>query len=189
MIQLPLFTAARPGEVVIMRPIDLDTSGATWLYRPITHKTAYREMPRTVYIGPRAKEVIQPFLQDRAVVDFLFSPQEADTERRAALHAARTTPLYCGNVPGSNRKEKPAHKPGKHYTTNTYRRAIERACNAAGIPLWTPGQLRHNAATIVRREFGLEAAQLLLGHAKADTTQLYAEVNELKAIEIAAKIG
>ena len=60
---------------------------------------------------------------------------------------------------------------------------------SAGIPLWTPGQLRHNAATIVRREFGLEAAQLLLGHAKADVTQLYAEVNELKAIEIAEKIG
>lgn len=189
MIQVQLFTAARPGEIVIMRPIDIDTSGSTWLYRPITHKTAYREMPRTVYIGPRAKEIIIPFLRDRALVDFLFSPVEADRERRAALHTDRITPLSCGNVPGSNRKDAPATKPGQHYTTNTYRRAIERACAVAQIPLWTPGQLRHNAATVVRREFGLEAAQLLLGHAKADVTQLYAEVNELKAIEIAAKIG
>lgn len=58
-----------------------------------------------------------------------------------------------------------------------------------GNPCRGPHQLRHNAATNVRREFGLEAAQLLLGHAKADVTQLYAEVNELKAIEVAQKIG
>jgi len=189
MIQMQLFTAARPGEIVIMRPVDLDTTGITWLYRPITHKTAYRELPRTVYIGPRAKEILLPFLQDRAIVDFIFSPREADTERRAVLHAARTTPLSCGNVPGSNRNDKAIHKPGLHYTTNTYRRAVERACKDANVPLWTPGQLRHNAATLVRREFGLEAAQLLLGHARADVTQLYAEVNELKAISIVERIG
>lgn len=189
MIQLQILTGARPGELVIMRPVDIDTSGKTWFYRPITHKTAYRDRPRTVYMGPKAQGIVRPFLVDRALVDFLFSPQDAEAERRAKMHVARKTPMSCGNVPGSNRTEEPELKPGARYTVNSYRRAIERACISAGVPVWSPGQLRHNAATNVRKEFGLEAAQLLLGHAKADVTQLYAEVNELKAIEVAAKIG
>jgi hypothetical protein len=41
----------------------------------------------------------------------------------------------------------------------------------------------------VRKEHGLEAAQVLLGHSKADVTQLYAEKNEALAVGIAAKIG
>jgi len=34
MVQLQLLTGMRPGEVVVMRPIDLDTTGRVWLYRP-----------------------------------------------------------------------------------------------------------------------------------------------------------
>jgi len=54
---------------------------------------------------------------------------------------------------------------------------------------WHPNQLRHTFATRVRKEHGLEAAQVLLGHAKADVTQIYAERNELLAVDVAAKIG
>ncbi len=49
--------------------------------------------------------------------------------------------------------------------------------------------MRHNAGTEFRRRFGVEAAQLLLGHARADVTQVYAEVNHAKALEVAAKVG
>ena len=35
----------------------------------------------------------------------------------------------------------------------------------------------------------LEAAQVLLGHSKADVTQVYAEKNEALAVAIASKIG
>ncbi len=54
---------------------------------------------------------------------------------------------------------------------------------------WTPNQLRHTFATEVRKEHGLEAAQVLLGHSKADVTQIYAEKNEALAVAIAAKRG
>lgn len=54
---------------------------------------------------------------------------------------------------------------------------------------WNPNQLRHAFATRVRKEFGLEAAQVLLGHARADVTQVYAERNLDLAAAIAAKIG
>ncbi len=55
---------------------------------------------------------------------------------------------------------------------------------------WHPHQLRHNAATNLRREFGLEAAQLALGHASAQITDaVYAERDEARVIEIMRKIG
>jgi integrase len=54
---------------------------------------------------------------------------------------------------------------------------------------WHPNQLRHSFATRVRNVHGLEAAQVLLGHSRADVTQVYAQRNETLASEIAAKIG
>ena len=54
---------------------------------------------------------------------------------------------------------------------------------------WHPNQLRHSFATKVRRDHGLEAAQVALGHAKADVTQLYAERNLDLAVDVALKIG
>lgn len=54
---------------------------------------------------------------------------------------------------------------------------------------WHPHQLRHAYATKVRKEFDLEAAQVMLGHSRADVTQIYAEKNEALAVTIAAKIG
>ena len=46
----------------------------------------------------------------------------------------RTTYLSCGNIPGSNRKEKPERSAGERYTTDSYRRAIQRACDHAFPP-------------------------------------------------------
>jgi integrase len=54
---------------------------------------------------------------------------------------------------------------------------------------WSPNQLRHTFATKVRKQHGLEAAQVLLGHTRADVTQVYAEKNEALAVTVAAKIG
>ena len=68
-------------------------------------------------------------------------------------------------------------------------RAIHRACDKAGIDRWGPNRLRHAAATEVRKEFGLEGAQIILGHASADVSQVYAERDIAKGLEIARKIG
>ena len=54
---------------------------------------------------------------------------------------------------------------------------------------WHPNRLRHGYATKVRKQHGLEAAQVLLGHSRADVTQVYAERNEELAATVAAKIG
>jgi len=121
LVQLQLLTAARSGELVIMRPADVDRSGKIWTYTPTDHKNAFREQGRTIYIGPRAQRVLGPFLL-RDAGAYSFSPAEAEAERLAALHAVRTTPLSRGNRPGTNRRPRPRKRPGAAYTPDTYAR-------------------------------------------------------------------
>jgi integrase len=54
---------------------------------------------------------------------------------------------------------------------------------------WHPHQLRHNAATVLRKEYGIEVAKIILGHATLSATQVYAERDLEKAREIVSKIG
>ncbi|MCK6486584.1 MAG: site-specific integrase [Phycisphaerae bacterium] len=187
-IQLQLFTGARAGEITIMRPVDIDMSGRIWVYTPARHKTAHHGHERKVYIGPRGQEVLRTFLQ-RRLDAFCFSPVEAEAERRAALHARRKTPLSCGNRPGTNRREAPQRKPGEFYKVKAYRNAINQACKKSGVPSWHPHQLRHNAATFLRKEFGLETARIILGHRSAAITTIYAEADQQKAIEAMLRVG
>jgi integrase len=79
--------------------------------------------------------------------------------------------------------------PGSCYTVATYRRAVARACEIAGVPRWHPHQLRHNAATSLRKQQGIELARIILGHSSAFTTEIYAEQDRAAAVEVIAKIG
>jgi integrase len=70
-------------------------------------------------------------------------------------------------------------------TVSGYRKAIRVACQAVGVSVWKPNQLRHTALTEIRREHGLEAAQVIAGHSSADTTEIYAERDSALAKRIA----
>jgi len=54
---------------------------------------------------------------------------------------------------------------------------------------WHPHQLRHNAATGLRKEFGIETARIILGHRSAAITEVYAEKDEQVAIEAIMRVG
>jgi integrase len=141
LVDLQLLTGARPGELLGLRARDVDTSGpgGVWVYRPASHKNAHRGRDRAIYLGPRAQEVLAPFMANRPLDAFLFSPAEAERERLAALHARRATPRSCGNRPGTNRRTSPERSPGDRYTPESYRRAVARACDRAFPP---PARLR-----------------------------------------------
>ena len=51
------------------------------------------------------------------------------------------------------------------------------------------GGISHNAATEFRKRFGVEVAAAILGHAKVETTQIYAEVNHERASDVIRQIG
>ena len=205
MVTFQRLTGARPGEVCIIRPCDVDRGGDVWAYVPASHKTEHHDRGRVILIGPKAQAVLRPYLL-RPAQTYCFSPSEAVEQDRRARHAARKTPLSCGNIPGSNRVRYPKWRPGERYDVISYRRAITRAivranavrrekAKTAGeqnwerLPSWSPNQLRHAAATEVRRRFGLEASQVVLGHARADVTQVYAERDLSLARRVVAEVG
>jgi len=205
MVQLQIFTGMRPGEVVIMRPIDIDRSNTpVWIYRPPSHKTEHLGRERRIFIGPKAQDMLRPFL-DRGPTVFCFSPVEAVREHRMHRAANRITPMSCGNRSGTNRKAKPKKQPRECYDRNSYRQAIIYACKKCFPPpagcsgddlvVWHrkhrfyPHQLRHNAATYLTKTFGIEAAQIVLGHSTLSVTQVYAERDFAKAAEIMRQVG
>jgi len=226
LVDLQLYTGARPGELLGMRLCDIEMDGRNgiWIFRPDQHKNAYREKERLIYLGPRAQKVLKPFLASPKTDALLFSPAAAEANRRAALTAQRKTAHGQGNSVGTNRKAAPMRKPGQRYTTQSYNQAVRYACEKCFPPppalarlkgeaydawcrrlapekwaellAWRKAhrfhvhQLRHNAATNLRREFGLEAAQLALGHASAHITDaIYAERDGTKVVDIMRRIG
>jgi integrase len=235
MIQLQRLTGARPGEVCTMRTCGFDTTGKVWTYKPASHKTQHHGHQRTIYLGPKAQDVVSPFLKLDTQA-FIFSAAEAGAWHRQQRHKNRTTPMSCGNVPGDKQAKKPKRKAGDRFTVTSYRRAIVRATEDAFPPpadlarrqvpsrranrttsmrwetdaewlarltdeqkkkladwrqthQWHPNQLRHTAGTELRKQYGLEAAQVILGHKTLTVTQVYAEKNVEAARKIMAEVG
>jgi integrase len=184
MVLFQWHTGCRPGEVCSIRADEIDKTGEVWLYKPTYHKLAYRGKPRTIAIGKAGQEVLVPFL-DRP--GYLFSPAHAVELWQAEKRAKRKTPVQPSQV--CRKKAAPKKQPGHRYETEQYNRAIARACKAAGLEPRHPNRLRHSFATRVRHAFGLEAAQVLLGHSSADITQTYAQRDLNLAIRVACQIG
>lgn len=182
LVEIQRLTGMRPGEAVIMRGCDLNAAGKVWTYRLAAHKTQHHGHERIVYVGPRAQAVLKPFLK-RDLGAYLFNPREAIAERAAAAPTHRRP----GQPQAARRTDRVV---GDHFTVASYRRAVDRGCKAAGIPTWNPNRLRHNAGTFLRREYGIDLAQTILGHRIGSAiTEVYAEANVAKAIQVVAQVG
>ena len=184
----------RPQDIRNLRLCDIDRTGDVWVYRPFTHKTEHKDKSRLVAIGYRAQAILTPCLFDKAETPeaFVFSPRDAVRDQKIAKRRQRKFFNKQGRVqPSQRNRAKPnaERKPGEQYTKDSLNRAVARACERAGIAHWTPNQLRHSAGTEIRNRFGLEAAQAVLGHAHAKTTEIYAEVDFEKAAKVAREIG
>jgi integrase len=174
----------------MMRTKDLDTSGNVWVYHPEHHKTEHHEQTREIYLGPRAQEVIRPWLRMN-LEEYLFQPAEAMAWSAAQKRGARKTPLFPSHLACKAKQKKGRRRRGyePYYTVNAYRRAIRRACLKANVPEWSPNRLRHNAATNLRKQHGIELARIVLGHRTAFTTEIYAEADKQSAMEVIGKVG
>ncbi|MBA4106832.1 MAG: recombinase XerD [Pirellula sp.] len=187
MIQLQVLTGMRSGEVTSMRGCDITQKGTSWEYRPQFHKTLYRGKERVIFLGPQAQELLSAFLKSDPTA-FIFSPKDALAERNATRREQRRSPMTPSQMKRTA-KQRPLKFPGERYTSQSYGRAIAYAVKKAKVAHWSPHQLRHTAATRIREKFGLEAAQVILGHSRADVTQIYAEANRKKAADIMGSVG
>ena len=203
MIQLQRLTGMRPGEVVLMRPCDIDQREEVWIYEPQRHKGTWRGQCKRIPLGPRAQKHIKPFL-DRDPAAYLFSPVEAELwrleHRQAHYKSNRKTPVYPSELrqlekAKLQRRGRISKRPKRNrYDTDSYRRAIHYGIRKAAkegvqIAHWHPSQLRHTRGTEIRRQYGLEGAQVVLGHSRADVTQIYAERDFQAALSIARQSG
>ena len=186
-----------------MCPCAIDRSDEVWIYRPSDHKNRWRGHQKEVPLGPKAQQVLLPFL-DRSTEAFCFSPREAMDWRRehrpVHFKSNRKTPIYPSELKRresdkqARRKRTPKRAKRERYDTDSYRRAInygQHKARKAGVELshWHPNQIRHTRGTEIRKKFGIEAAQVALGHARADVTQVYAERNLELARRIALELG
>jgi integrase len=179
--------------------MDIDRSGTEWKWTPPHHKNSWRDAARVIMVGPRARKLLERYLL-RDAAAYCFSPAESERQRSQQRRQARQSPMTP-----SQRARKPKkngrRRPRDHYDSASYRHAITRAVaalnadrkaskpEAAAVEDWSPNQLRHAAATEIRKKFGLEAAQVVLGHTSADITQVYAERNQALASEVIKQIG
>jgi integrase len=210
MVKLQRLTGMRPGEVIQLRPCDIDRSSDVWLYRPPSHKNQHKKSriakTRTVAFGPMAQRVLTPFLL-RDHQAFCFTPSESFQQHQDERRRKRTTPDNQGNRPGYNGSTRSKVKRTRNFaacfSTSSYRNAVRRAALRA-FPkpeeeeqkkwesriCWNPNQLRHSAATKARKVAGLETAQQVCGHTQKRTTEnTYAEIDLTRAVEFARKFG
>ncbi|MBO0698082.1 MAG: site-specific integrase, partial [Zavarzinella sp.] len=188
MVELQRLTGMRPGEVCRIRWADIDQSSVVWVYRPDRHKTSYRGRTREILIGPKGQDVLGRFERDDVQAS-IFSPREAVEALHQERAEKRVTKYYVSRQGRQARKAKPKRQPADRYSIESYGYAVARACRKAGVPVWYPYRLRHTYGTAIRKEFGLEAAQVLLGHSRADVTQVYAQANRDRVAGIVAQIG
>lgn len=164
MLTLQLLTGFRPGDIRGLKKGMVKEEDGKWVidFR-LAHKMGYKGKRKVVPIGPQAVQLLKEWLEKASDEQHLFRPEFA--------------PKSVG------RKRLP------HYTKGAYTRAVWYACHRAKVPVFGPNRIRHLAATEIRRQFGLEAAQAVLGHAHFSTTERYASpVSEL-ASKVAEKRG
>lgn len=193
MIRMQLLTGMRSGELCDLRVCDIRREGEVWTYTPRTHKTEHHGRDRTIYIGPQAQEVLKPFIARRDKLDeYVFLPSECHRERLEKRGFAKVMAYQLSRS---------TFKPGRRFLETTYYRQIQRTCDEAfdadGKKVkakdyshrWHPHRLRHNAATLYRERFGIEAAGDVMGHVNFDTTGIYAERSDKRIKEMVAVAG
>ncbi len=140
MVRVQRLTGMRPGEVCGLTTAELDmtdeSEGGIWFYRPSKHKTRHRGKTRSVAVGPRAQEILLPFLTDLSPADYVFSPAREVAKWHAERVAVRARPITASTF--ARRKKSPGWKPGARYGVVTYGATIYRACDRAFPP---PGEL------------------------------------------------
>ncbi len=221
MVELHMLTGMRSTEVCCIQPRYIEqVSESRWLYHVPTeaNKMEYKnddigKHDRTVPLVGRTVEILTPYLL-RADDAYCFDPAVGEKQNREHRRANRKTPLYPGHL-ARYLKQRKNRVYGARYDKDSYGRAISRAVTATNkarkaaagdaalaageypteatwTPIkWHPHQLRHTAATIVRKKMkdaGRDAARALLGQKQGNVIDTYAEIDRDLAFQAAEQI-
>lgn len=156
MIELQWLTGMRSNEVGRIRPCDIDMSDDVWSYTLAPYEGSTPDNTRSHK-----------------------TDEYHDEEKRIPLgpRAQEIVKKFL-TMKSEDYLFKPYSRRGhsSYVTPDLYWTSIRIACDRASVERWHPHQLRHSAATRIRAEHGIEAAQALLGHLSSETTEIYARV-------------
>jgi integrase len=172
-------TGSRPSEVLGLQvhevrrsgkhfvesgvEIDLDAMGV-WAVIMRKHKTESHGFDRVLFLGPKSQAVLTEYL---ATLDdatgYIFRP--ADSIRRSTRDN------------------------NDFYDFRKLNRAVKRACERAGVAVWTPYQLRHQVSKEIQAQYGRDAARVCLGHQVGGVTEIYAGSDLRLAAKVMREIG
>lgn len=146
--------------------------------------------------GMRPSEAIDMTPEDLSLERevWAYTPKSHKTEHTGAIRVVMLGPMaqkiIRPRLPETLTEHIFKQASGKPFTVQLLRRAIHRVCaQPPELPAWNPNQLRHAKATALRKQYGLEAAQAILGHTHASTTERYADKNMELAEKIAKETG
>jgi integrase len=168
LVRFQLAAGCRPGEAVVLRACDVDTTRTPWEYRPCVYKTEHHEGragERVVYLGPKARSVVADRLARCKPAGWVWPGARRGTHYRVSSYAH----TLAASIVRAN--------------------GDRAARGLPPLPHFAPNQLRHTQATLVRAGVDLDAAQQMLGHASPQMSLRYAENDARKARDAAERFG
>ena len=169
MIRFLRATGCRPGEARLLQVSDVDREN--WLFVPVKHKTSHKGKVRVVPIPSSVRPMLLKRLL-RPADAYVFAGDDGPYHKRALARAIDRAIVRINRARAKEREE--------------------QGLDVDELPPmdhWHPYRIRHTRATEVREQFGVEAAQILLGHSRVDMTQTYAKVTLEKAKEVGRLLG
>lgn len=176
-VDLLLFTGARPGELYSLTTGMIDRTVDPWRCPLRHHKTAHKGKPRILLFNESAQQILQRYIKADPHAPLL-------PGRRSTLGAAvRRACEVAFGMPDELRRPAATLRPDE--LADVRRRADEWRAEHC----WTPHALRHTVATKLVDEIGIEATQRLLGHSDAAMTYHYSKAAEKAAIDAVRRLG
>lgn len=172
-VELQWWSGARPSEVLQLTRGRLEISKGPWIFRPPMHKGRWKGKERVIVLGPKCQAILSPLLKfspDAAILSPRDALAEISEQKRVARKSKETPSQRQRRI--DNAAKEPSV--GEFYNVNSYRKAIHRACDEAGVPRWSPHRLRHAAGTRIFLAEGIEASRVALGHSDDRVTRRYA---------------
>lgn len=160
MMRVQYFCDMRPGELLGMRPCDIQWTEDRELlvYHPAKHKTLWRGQTRRIYVGAEAHRLIGENCQRLWGAVTLFGdadlPKIGDPQDQRYIWAD-------------------AERPGAPRFTRvqSYTKAIQRGAARAKVPAFGANQIRKRSTTDAGRRAGKEVAAQVAGHSDVRTTE------------------
>lgn len=161
----------------------MDRDGKQFCFSPCESEKQYRERRN-------ARRKTPPNHGNRRGTNRKQSPQRRPGDCFTVASYRRAIHRGCDQAfPPPVELARPVGIVSKRWLAKLNQHQKQQLANWQSTHRWSPNQLRHSAATEIRKRFGLEAVQVTLGHASADVTQIYAERDMAKARETMLELG